>query len=79
LTDEKKNALLAKLQTEPPKHLAGKAVTAIDKRDGVKMICDDGSWLLVRFSGTEPVVRFYAESPSEKETTEILAVAKSLI
>ncbi len=79
LTDEKKNALLAKLQTEPPKHLAGKAVTAIDKRDGVKMICDDGSWLLVRFSGTEPVVRFYAESPSEKETTEIIAVAKSLI
>ena len=79
LTDEKKNALLAKLQTEPPKHLAGKAVTAIDKRDGVKMICDDGSWLLVRFSGTEPVVRFYAESPSEKETAEILAVAKSLI
>ncbi len=79
LTDEKKNALLAKLQTEPPKHLTGKAVTAIDKRDGVKMICDDGSWLLVRFSGTEPVVRLYAESPSEKETAEIIAFAKSLI
>lgn len=79
LSDEQKNALLAKLQTDAPKHIAGKEVKTLDKRDGVKMICTDGSWLLVRFSGTEPVVRFYAESSSEKETTEILTFAKSLI
>jgi phosphoglucomutase len=79
LTDEKKNALLEKLQNEPPNNFAGVAVASIDKRDGVKMICDDGSWLLVRFSGTEPVVRFYAESSAQKRTVEMIAFAKSLI
>lgn len=79
LTDEKKNALLTKLQTDAPKHIAGKEVTTLDKRDGVKMICADGSWLLVRFSGTEPVVRFYAESASQSQTKDMIAFAKSLI
>lgn len=79
LTDEKKNALLNKLRNDPPKNIAGRAVTSLDQRDGVKMICDDGSWLLVRFSGTEPVVRFYAESSSETQTTEMLDFAKRLI
>lgn len=79
LTDEKKNALLEKLQHQTPKSLAGVEVTRLDKRDGVKMICDDGSWLLVRFSGTEPVVRFYAESSSQKRTSEIITFAKNLI
>jgi phosphomannomutase len=50
-----------------------------DKRDGVKMICADGSWLLVRFSGTEPVVRFYAEADSQKRVDAVIAFAKALI
>ncbi|MCS6989915.1 MAG: phosphoglucomutase/phosphomannomutase family protein [Chloroherpetonaceae bacterium] len=79
LSEEKKNALLSKLQNDTPKSVAGRAVARVDKRDGVKMICDDGSWLLVRFSGTEPVVRFYAESSSEKQTAEMIAIAKSWI
>jgi phosphomannomutase len=40
--------------------------------DGVKFIFEDGSWLLLRPSGTEPVVRIYAESESETELEVLL-------
>jgi phosphomannomutase len=40
--------------------------------DGVKFIFEDGSWLLLRPSGTEPLVRIYAESESEKELEVLL-------
>ncbi len=79
LTDEKKNALLAKLQNDTPTHVAGTSVARVDRRDGVKLICDDGSWLLVRFSGTEPVVRFYAEASSEQRVNDVIGFAKGLI
>lgn len=79
LSEEQKNALLSRLQHQTPSVVAGKEVVKVDKRDGVKMICNDDSWLLVRFSGTEPVVRFYAESHSEARTQEIIEFAKSLI
>jgi phosphoglucomutase len=79
LSDEQKNALLERLQNQPLTSIAGKNVVKLDKRDGVKMICEDESWLLVRFSGTEPVVRFYAEAHSEARTQEIIHFAKSLI
>ncbi|MBC8043427.1 MAG: phosphoglucomutase/phosphomannomutase family protein, partial [Rhizobacter sp.] len=79
LSDEKKTALLSKLQTQTPPEINGKKVVKTDKRDGVKMICDDGSWLLVRFSGTEPVVRFYSESATRETAEQIIAFGKSLI
>ncbi len=79
LTDEKKNALLSKLQNDTPTHVAGTSVARVDRRDGVKMMCDDGSWLLVRFSGTEPVVRLYAEAHSEQRVNDIIRFAKELI
>ncbi|MCS7211834.1 MAG: phosphoglucomutase/phosphomannomutase family protein [Chloroherpetonaceae bacterium] len=79
LSEEIKHALLMRLQNDTPTELAGRRVVEVDRRDGVKMICDDGSWLLVRFSGTEPVVRFYAESHSDARTKEIMEFAKSLI
>ncbi|MDX2129757.1 MAG: phosphoglucomutase/phosphomannomutase family protein [Chloroherpetonaceae bacterium] len=77
LTEEKKNTLLAKLQSQTPESLSGIKVQRVDKRDGVKMICEDESWLLVRFSGTEPVVRLYAESRTDERTKMILDEAKS--
>ncbi len=79
LAEEKKNALLESLQNKTPTEISGKAVVKVDKRDGVKMICEDNSWFLVRFSGTEPVVRFYAEAGSKNRLDEILSFGKSLL
>ena len=45
----------------------GKAVADWQFTDGIKQIMEDGSWLLVRPSGTEPVLRIYAEAPSAEQ------------
>ena len=47
--------------------------------DGRKMILDDGSWLMIRPSGTEPKVRFYVEARSESEKATLLAVAQRML
>jgi phosphomannomutase len=45
---------------------------------GIRFHLDDGSWLLVRFSGTEPVLRIYAETTSPERAQRILAEGKSM-
>lgn len=47
--------------------------------DGRKMIFDDGSWLMIRPSGTEPKVRFYVESRTESGTVALVQAAKSML
>lgn len=47
--------------------------------DGTKMIFEDGSWLMIRPSGTEPKVRFYVESRSRSGTGDLVAAAKNLL
>jgi phosphomannomutase len=54
--------LLAQLQTNPPTEIAGQAVVDVINPDGYKFRLADGSWLLIRFSGTEPVLRLYCEA-----------------
>jgi len=70
--------LQARLE-EPPRRLANRAVIAVNRLDGVKMILEDGGWLLLRPSGTEPVVRLYAEASTPEQLEAILAEGKSLI
>jgi phosphomannomutase len=47
--------------------------------DGVKIVYDDGSWVLFRPSGTEPLFRVYAESNSEERVTELIEKHKQLV
>ncbi len=47
--------------------------------DGRKMVFDDGSWLMIRASGTEPKVRFYVESRTASGTAELVAAAKEML
>jgi phosphomannomutase len=54
--------LLDRLATDPPTQIAGKAVTNMTNPDGYKFRVADDSWLLIRFSGTEPVLRLYCEA-----------------
>lgn len=67
--------LSARLNEAPPAALAGRRVVASDRRDGYKYRLDDGSWVLYRFSGTEPLVRVYGESGSAAGLAEVLAAA----
>jgi len=54
------------------KSVANFKVLSLDTRDGVKMILGDSMWVLVRTSGTENVLRLYAEAPSREEVTALL-------
>jgi phosphoglucomutase len=54
-------------------------VTKIDRTDGLKMILEDGAWVLMRPSGTEPVVRVYCEAASEAERDRLAAAARTFV
>ena len=69
LTDEIAKSLKEKLSREPSE-IGGKKIENINRMDGVKFIFADKSWMLMRPSGTEPMVRIYAET----ENTEDLEV-----
>jgi alpha-D-glucose phosphate-specific phosphoglucomutase len=68
----RKSDLVARLVAGAPATLAGTAVGAVTDRDGVKLILEDDSWLLIRPSGTEPVLRIYAESHNDVTVQQLL-------
>jgi phosphoglucomutase len=70
LTDDVAIRLKEKLAQEPSE-IGGRRIEKINRMDGVKFIFADGSWMLMRPSGTEPLVRIYAES-ERKEDLEVL-------
>lgn len=61
------------------KTLLGKKVVDFQDYDGAKLICEDQSWLMVRPSGTEPLVRAYAEAKSLKKANELLSLGEKLL
>ena len=70
---------MKKRLAENPEALAGLKVQSVDRTDGQKLDLGDGRWILFRPSGTEPVVRIYAESADEKETERLLAAANKYV
>ena len=71
LTPELMPVLKEKLKEEPTS-IDGRKVKSLNRIDGLKIIFEDDSWLLVRPSGTEPLVRIYAESESAKDMEVLL-------
>jgi len=67
-----KATLVKQLKENAPATLAGQTVAEINDSDGVKFILADNSWLLIRPSGTEPVLRIYAEARNEADVQTLL-------
>lgn len=67
-----KDKMTARLQNEAPTRIGGEKIVEISNRDGFKYILSDDSWLLIRPSGTEPVLRVYAEGRSMEMVKELL-------
>lgn len=67
------------LLKNPPKELGNSPVVNIKTFDGIKFSSEDGSWLLLRFSGTEPILRIYTESPSRSKTKNLLEFGKDVV
>jgi phosphoglucomutase len=54
----------------------GRKVEHVDRRDGLKLVFEGGSWILIREAGTEPKIRLYAEGRSHEETRHLMYLAR---
>ncbi len=72
---ENRIEVVERLKASPPDAFAGRSVRAVETLDGVKLRFDDG-WLLLRASGTEPILRVYCEMPTEGEIVPVLDAAE---
>ncbi|MEC4175024.1 phosphoglucosamine mutase [Adlercreutzia sp. R7] len=59
--------------------VAGKRVIDVDRRDGVKLLLEGDAWVMMRPSGTEPLVRVYAEAATAEEVNELLDAAEAVV
>jgi phosphomannomutase len=67
-----------RIATARPSEMAGTPVAGVDTLDGFRFRLKDGSWTLVRFSGTEPLLRIYCETSSEERVQDLLAATRRL-
>ncbi len=77
-----KTRVLGDLRDQPPASLAGEAVVrtqVLSTNDGFKWFLADGSWLLVRASGTEPLVRVYTEATSAELRDELVLTGEKVV
>ncbi len=72
-------ARLAERKKTPPSAVAGRRVASVNQLDGIKLIFEDGSWILVRESGTEPVARVYIEAQSQSDLDALAMAGRELI
>lgn len=70
---EQREAILKRVDTARPDALAGMTVNNINTQGGYKYYLQDGSWLLIRFSGTEPLLRIYTETRSQDMVEKLLS------
>jgi alpha-D-glucose phosphate-specific phosphoglucomutase len=73
-----KDDMVQRLTEGAPAYLIQQAVREVDTRDGVKYRLADDSWLLVRPSGTEPVLRVYAEAPDQEAVEALVQAGREL-
>lgn len=77
--DERVKDKLKDLVKDPPAKLGSRSVDRAITIDGLKLVFRDGSWILIRPSGTEPLVRIYAEAPSPEEAEALIRAGEDLI
>jgi phosphomannomutase len=75
---EKRGALMEFLSQNPPSALLKSGLAEIKAYDGVKFIAKDSSWLMLRGSGTEPILRIYAEAKSDDDVQKLLKLGVRL-
>ena len=71
LTEAHKIAVIDSYTQKPPSEVAGIKVKAVGRKDGIKLYLEEGSWVLLRPSGTEPLVRVYMETNSPEKLSQI--------
>ncbi len=75
---EQREAIQQRVQNANPAAVGELAVTGVDRMDGFKFNLADGGWLLIRFSGTEPIIRVYCETADESKVELLLTEGLSI-
>jgi phosphomannomutase len=70
LSEEQKATAIEKSKTDAST-LIGRKVASVDRTDGAKFAFEDGSWMLLRLSGTEPLLRLYVEADSASASAKL--------
>jgi alpha-D-glucose phosphate-specific phosphoglucomutase len=78
-SEELKHVAMERLSSNIPARIAGIRILNVNRIDGLKLILEDGGWLLIRPSGTEPLFRIYGESPSKEKLQKILEEGRKLV
>ncbi|RME95768.1 MAG: phosphoglucomutase/phosphomannomutase family protein [Verrucomicrobia bacterium] len=76
LPPEEARRIEAVLQADPPSRLLRSPVERVVTIDGLKLVARNGSWLMLRASGTEPLLRIYAEASSPEQVRRLLALGR---
>lgn len=71
--------IVASLKSSPPRDIGGLRVLETVTRDGMKFVLSNNAWVLIRFSGTEPLVRCYAEAQSRGGLEGLLSATKHMM
>ncbi len=74
-----KHSFAVKIKKKLPKLLLGHKITETNTIDGLKIVLDNDWWVLMRPSGTEPLLRTYAETDSQENTKKLLDLALKLV
>jgi phosphomannomutase len=77
-TSEMKVIIPRKWRQTPIKEIGTYPVVHISHDDGTKFLLEDDNWLLLRFSGTEPVLRIFAEADTTEKAHELIAWGKAI-
>ncbi|MEF8772914.1 phosphoglucomutase/phosphomannomutase family protein [Halodesulfurarchaeum sp.] len=77
--DSEKERVIEELEASLPDSIADRAVEEVNPADGIKALLEDGSWLVVRPSGTEPKMRVYAEAGSETRVEALLEAGRNIV
>jgi phosphomannomutase len=79
LTEAHKNAVIESFTKNPPTEVAGIKVKEVGRKDGIKLYLEEGSWILLRPSGTEPLVRVYMETNSSDKLAQVAQAMEGAI
>ena len=76
--EAERKAIIGCVKNNPPKTIDGVKVAKLDTTDGYSLVLADESWLLIRFSGTEPLLRIYCETDSPERAMRFLEIGKKI-